>query len=111
APFYEGMDRLYFYGADFKSEHRGFFGIMKLAFKLMKLGPVDAVLDLHSVIRSWLITAPFYITGTPVYRINKGRKDKKAITRKDGKVFKRLRPTYKRYADVLQKAGYPVPVG
>lgn len=111
APFYEGVDRLYFYGADFKSEHKGFFGIMKLAFRLMKMGRVDAVLDLHSVIRSWLITAPFLIAGTPVFRINKGRKDKKAITRKHRKVFKRLRPAYKRYADVIRRAGYAVSMG
>ncbi len=111
APFYENMERLNFYGADFKSEHKGFFGIMKLAFRLMKQEPVDAVLDLHSVIRSWLITAPFFVAGTPVFRINKGRKDKKAITRKNQKVFKRLRPAYLRYADVIQKAGYPLSIG
>lgn len=110
APFFEGMERLVFFGADYKWEHRGFWGILKLTSQLKKLGPFDVVLDLHSVIRSWLITSPFSAMGTPVFRIDKGRKEKKALTRKQLKIFKRLKPSYERYADVFQKAGFPVTI-
>lgn len=108
APFFEGMERLVFFGADYKSEHKGFWGILKLTSQLKKLGPFDVVLDLHSVIRSWLITSQFSATGISVFRIDKGRKDKKALTRKQLKVFKRLKPSYERYADVFQRAGFPI---
>src|SRR5690606_40840158 len=30
APFFEGIPRLEFFGADYKSEHKGFWGILKL---------------------------------------------------------------------------------
>ena len=111
APFFAGLDRLTYVSADYKSENRGFWGILKLARQLMKLGPFDAVLDLHSVIRSWLLTSHFSVMGIPVFRIDKGRKDKKAITRKEFKIFKRLKPSYERYSDVFRKAGYPILLG
>lgn len=111
APFFEGMDRLVFFGADYKTEHKGFWGILKLTRQLLKSASFDVVLDLHSVIRSWLITTQFSTMGIPVYRIDKGRKDKKLITRKDDKVFKRLKPSYERYADVFEKAGFPIAIG
>src|SRR5690606_10517370 len=110
APFFKGIERLIFFGADYKSEHKGFWGILKLTSQLKKLGPFDVVLDLNSVIRSWLITSQFSAIGTPVFRIDKGRKDKKALTRKELKVFRRLKPSYERYADVFQKAGFTVTI-
>jgi ADP-heptose:LPS heptosyltransferase len=108
APFFEGMERLSYFGTDFKLDYKGFLGIIRLSFQLMRLGPFDTVLDLHSVIRSWLITAHFSAIGIPVFRINKGRNDKKAITRIHHKIFKRLKPSYNRYLDVFEKAGFPV---
>lgn len=110
APFFEGMERLRFFGADYKAAHKGVYGIFRLTRQLVKLGPFDAVLDLHSVIRSWLITGHFSAMGIPVFRIDKGRTDKKAITRLNGKIFKRLKPSYERYADVFRKAGFPLAV-
>lgn len=111
APFFHGIDRLDFFGADYKSEHKGFLGIWKLVGQLKELGPFDQVLDLHSVIRSWMITSSFAAAGTPVHRIDKGRREKKAITRKQDKIFKRLKPSYERYADVFARAGFPVVIG
>src|SRR5690606_25407009 len=111
APFFEGIERLDFFGADYKSEHKGFLGIWKLIGQLKKLGTYDKVLDLHSVIRSWLITSHFAAIGIPVFRIDKGRREKKAITRKQNKVFKPLKPSYERYADVFKQAGFPITIG
>lgn len=111
APFFEGMDRLIYITADYKSANKGVVGIIRLARQLMQLGPFDAVLDLHSVIRSWLLTFHFSAIGIPVFRIDKGREDKKAITRKYFKIFKRLKPSYERYSDVFGKAGFPVFLG
>lgn len=108
APFFEGMERLVFFGVDYKAEHKGFFGILTLTRELMKAERFDVVLDLHSVLRSWIITAQFSAIGVPVFRIDKGRKDKKALTRKQDKRFKKLKPSYVRYADVFDQAGFPI---
>src|SRR5690606_10759670 len=108
SPFFEGITRLTFFPVDFKSEFRGIPGIIRLAQKIMKAGPYDAVLDLHSVIRSWIITAYFKAKGTAVIVIDKDRNGKKAITRKHFKIFKRLTPTYERYCKVFEKAGFPI---
>jgi ADP-heptose:LPS heptosyltransferase len=110
-PFFAGMERLSFFPADFKSLYVGIGGIFKLAGELKKVGPFDAVLDLHAVIRSWLLSSIFSAMGIPVFRIDKGRLEKKAITRKHNKVFTRLKPSYERYADVFQKAGFPLSLG
>src|SRR5690606_33637439 len=108
APFFTGIERMSFFPADFKSAYAGITGIFKLAADLKKLGPFDAVLDLHAVIRSWMLSFFFSIMGIPVFRIDKGRLEKKAITRKHNKIFKHLKPSYERYADVFKKAGFPI---
>lgn len=111
APFFEGMERLDFFATDFKSKYKGFKGIFKLAFELRKLGPFDAVLDLHGVIRSWLIATHFSVVGIPVFRIDKGREGKKAITRRQNKILKPLKSSYERYAEVFKQAGFPISLG
>lgn len=111
SPFFENLPRFNFLSVDFKSEYRGFWGITRLYAKLRKAGPYDAVLDLHAVIRSWIIGAYFKAAGTPVFTIEKGRSEKKAITRKHQKIFKKLKPSYQRYADVFGRAGFPVSLG
>lgn len=108
AAFFDGVERVTFFGADFKNHYKGANGVFQLGQDLKKLGPYDAVLDLHSVIRSWLLSAQFSILGVPVFRIDKGKKAKGKLTRKHRKVRQRLKPSYQRYADVFAKAGFPV---
>src|SRR5690554_668431 len=111
AAFFEGVERLTFFGADFKNHHKGINGIFQLGQDLKKLGPFDAVLDLHSVIRSWLLSAHFSVLGVPLFRIDKGKKVKGKLTRRHRKVRQRLKPSYQRYADVFAKAGFPLVLG
>ena len=111
APFFHGIDRLEFFAADLEGEHRGVTGIWRLIGRLKNLGTFDMVLDLHAVIRSWMISSYFAAIGIPVVRIDKGRREKKAITRREHKIFKRLKPSYERYADVFARAGFPVNIG
>lgn len=109
--FFAGTDRLTFFPTDFKSTYKGLSGLFKLFSDLRRAGPFDAVLDLHAVIRSWLIAAYFSARGLKVFRIDKGRQDKKAITRKENKLFKPLKPAHERYSDVFKQAGYPITLG
>ena len=93
--------------ADLKGEHKGLLGIWKL-FKTLRRLSVDAVVDIHNVLRTHILKLFFKLTGTPFYQMDKGRSEKKALTRAKNKIFKQLRPTYLRYADVFAKIGFPI---
>ena len=47
------------------------------------------------------------MTGIKTAKLDKGRKEKNALTRKKDKVVKPLTLTVKRYADVFGKLGFP----
>lgn len=106
SPFFEGVDRLHFYGADFSSNHRGITGIFRLFREITSTTQFDAVIDLHDVLRSWLLNSFFRVSGTPVYQMDKGRKEKKALTRQQNKIRKPLPHTTERYLEVFASAGY-----
>ena len=95
-----------FFGVNFKTEFKGFLGIIKLFVELRNLGPFNLVADLHGVIRSRIITLLFRIIGIKTITINKGRKDKRGLTRKTNKVFRPLETTFDRYQKVFEKGGY-----
>ena len=65
---------------------------------------IDAVADIHNVLRSKILKA-FFI-GTPFVQIDKGRNEKKALT--SGVVFKQLPTTIERYAEVFKGLGCPI---
>jgi len=60
------------------------------------------------VLRSKILRTLFFLSGKPSVYINKGRPEKKALTRSKNKIFKQLKTTHQRYADVLHKLGYPI---
>jgi len=94
-----------FVEADTKGEHKGVLGIYKLAKQLKKL-QIDAVADTHNVMRSKMLR--FFLFGLKKASINKGRADKKALTRTKNKIFKQLKTTHERYADVFRKLGFEI---
>lgn len=99
----EGID---FFPVDFKNEYKGIRGIIKLYIKLKKLGSWDFVADLHNVMRTKILSFLFRITGVKTASVNKGRQQKKALTRKKNKKFTPLKRTSDRYSDVFKKGGY-----
>ncbi len=96
-----------FFPVDLKQKHKGFSGLFRLYRELKSKGPWDAVVDLHSVLRTHVLTSLFAISGTKVVKIDKGRKEKKKLTRKENKVFKPLLTTVERYRQTFEKAGFP----
>lgn len=106
-PFFQTISGLEFYGVDLKDRHKGFKGMLKLYADLRKLD-VDAVADLHNVIRSKFIRTVFNITGKRVEHTDKGRDEKKALTRPENKEFKQLKSMFQRHADTFEKLGYPI---
>ena len=105
-PFFEGIPNLNFLEADVYGEHKR-FGLIKLANKAKDLG-IDAVADLHSVIRSKVITRYLKFKGLKTATIDKGRSEKKALIAAGGKNISQLKTTHQRYADVFEKLGFPI---
>lgn len=106
-PLFSDLLNVQVYEADVHGRHKGVAGLKKLSRELQEIG-IDAVADLHNVLRSNILKVFFQLQGIPVRQINKGRREKKALTRRDHKVFKRLKSTHKRYADVFAALGFPV---
>jgi ADP-heptose:LPS heptosyltransferase len=108
APLFEGINRLTFVGADLKGEHRGLWGLWRLFLMLRKAGPYGAVADLHAVLRTFLLGFFFIACGVPVHRLNKGRKQKRELTRRQNKVRGALPTGFERMVLVLQRVGFTV---
>lgn len=106
-PFFDHIPHLIFHPIQPKTTHKGIDGLYKLYQELRSYKP-DAIADLHDNLRSRAISTFFRLTGTKIKRINKGRAEKKALTRVNKKVFKPLRKTVERYADVFRELGFSV---
>ncbi|MCB0465546.1 MAG: glycosyltransferase family 9 protein, partial [Aequorivita sp.] len=105
-PFFEGIPNLDFLEADVYGEHKR-LGLIKLAKEAKELG-IDAVADLHNVIRSKIITKYLKIKGLETATIDKGRVEKKALISSAGRAISQLKTTHQRYADVFEKLGFPI---
>lgn len=107
APLFRDIANVEVYEADLKGLHNGTLGLCRLAKELRDI-EIDAVADVHNVLRSNVLKSIFYFYGIKVKQINKGRGEKKALTAENNKVFKQLKSTPERYADVFAGLGYPV---
>ncbi|WP_420320957.1 glycosyltransferase family 9 protein [Flagellimonas sp.] len=106
-PIFSGLENVDVFEADVKKRHKGLVGLWRL-YKELKTLQIDAVADLHNVLRSRVLQKYFGLSKTPFAQINKGRAEKKALTRANNKVFKQLKSTHQRYADVFAELGFPV---
>ncbi|WP_121344239.1 glycosyltransferase family 9 protein [Gillisia mitskevichiae] len=107
APIFKDNPNISIYEADINGVHSGVFGLSRLAKDLRDL-EIDAVADMHDVLRSNVLKSIFYFYGIPVKQIDKGRSEKKALTAANNKVFIQLKATHQRYADVFNELGYPI---
>jgi len=107
APIFANIDNVAIYHADVDGKHKGVLGLSKLSKELRKHG-ISAVADLHNVLRSNVLKKFFTVRGIKVVQIDKGRAEKKKLTRSVNKEFKQLKTTHQRYADVFEALGYPI---
>jgi ADP-heptose:LPS heptosyltransferase len=103
APLFSSIG-INFMGIELK-HYEGLKGLYSL-FKILQKEHFDLVLDLHDVLRSNVLRFFFRFIGTQVFVIDKGRKAKKAMTRKKNKRLIPLQTTVERYVDVFKKAGF-----
>ncbi|NND62118.1 MAG: glycosyltransferase family 9 protein [Flavobacteriaceae bacterium] len=106
-PLFNDIEGIEFMEADVKRQHKGIFGLLKLANEARSLG-IDAVADLHNVIRSKVIAKSLSVKGVQVATIDKGRSEKKKLTQAKGMGIVKLKSTHQRYADVFETLGYPL---
>lgn len=106
-PFFDEIPNITFYAADVNGRHKGFFGLLKLYRELRALH-IDAVADLHNVLRSKIVTKLFSLSGKPTATTDKARDEKKALTRAENKVFKQLTPIVERHRQTFEKLGFPI---
>lgn len=106
-PFFDDIPNVSFFAADTNGRHKGFLGLLKLFSDLRKLD-IDAVADLHNVLRSQIVTRLFAFTGKKTATVDKARAEKKALTRAENKIFKPLLPVTQRHAKVFAQLGYKI---
>jgi ADP-heptose:LPS heptosyltransferase len=106
-PFFENIKNVDFYVADVKGGHRGILGLYRLSKELKHLN-IDAIADIHNVLRSKILRFFFSLSQVKRSSIDKGRTEKKALTRTTNKIFKQLKTSHERYADVFRELGFPL---
>jgi len=107
-PLFNNMERLHFYIADIRGKHKGVAGLYRLYKELRDKFIIDAVADLHNVLRTQVLRVFFSSSCKSVAIINKGREEKKRLTRQQNKILKPLKSTFERYADVFAALGLPL---
>ena len=111
-PFFAGLE-VGWLDVDVRGRHHSLRGMWKLAAEARRLG-VDAVADVHDVLRSQAFDLAMRLHGIRVARIRKGRAEKRRFIRCGGRGMAPLRHTVLRYCDVFRHLGFvfddPAPV-
>lgn len=107
APLFTDLERVEVKLIDPKKSHKGIIGLVRL-YRELKKEDYFAVADLHNVLRTNILKRLFQSGSTQIQQIDKGRKQKKALTRASNKIFKPLKTTIERYMDVFLELGYPI---
>ena len=105
APFFADTPNVTVFTPDLEKKHKGFVGIWRLSKELLQLN-IDAVADLHDVLRSNILIQLLRLKGISFKQIDKGRAEKKALVSPKNKKFKLLKTTHERYADVFRDLGF-----
>lgn len=105
-PFFLEIPNLEFVSLLPESKHRGLRGLYTLYHELSEFKP-SAIADLHNNLRTKILCFYFRVLKrVPSIQLEKGRSEKKALTRIEDKVLVPLRTTPERYADVFRKLGF-----
>ncbi len=105
-PLFEMLpENVHFIGADLSEKHHGVSGLNKL-YSELKVEKFDYIADFHSVLRSNYLLLRFKLDGIKSARIDKGRPEKKQLTRKKHKLVIPLQTSFSRYQEVLERLGF-----
>jgi len=106
-PLFNDIPNVTFLSFDKKGKHKGFLGLFRFFLELRK-SKIDAFADLHNVLRSKVIRGLFALSGKKVAFTDKGRKEKKEVTRPVNKILRPLPTVFERHANVFSTLGFPI---
>jgi len=106
-PFFNGIPNVNFFSVDVKGRHKGLKGLLKLHSDLKQLN-IDAVADLHNVLRSQILRTLFALSVKKVAYTDKGREEKRALTRTQDKIFSPIKTMVERHVDTFKKLGFSI---
>ncbi|RYY45808.1 MAG: lipopolysaccharide heptosyltransferase family protein, partial [Chitinophagaceae bacterium] len=86
-------------------DYKGLMGLYRLSKELKTRVAFDAVADIHDVLRTKVLRN---LLGKPTAVINKGRAEKKELTRKTNKKLRPLPTAFERMTTVFGALGLPV---
>ncbi len=104
--FVNAPDNLVVLGIDFKNEYGSVWALWRLFKELRKQYGIDAIADLHGVLRSYVLCALAALNGIKCHSIRKGRLNKHALTRSRNKVMLPLISSRARYREVFFRFGF-----
>ncbi len=91
-------------GVDLK-KYDGPSGLYRLYRELRKRYDIDAYADLHDVLRTKVLRLLFRLGGATVCKIHKGRRGRRALTRRRNKIMLPLPTSRARYREVFWRIG------
>lgn len=106
-PFFDGIANVSFFAFDDKQRHKGFWGLLRL-YADLKSGNIDAFADLHNVLRAKIVRNLFKLSGIKTAAVDKGRAERKALTRFENKIFQPVTTMFERHANVFKQLGLPI---
>ncbi|MDG3583340.1 glycosyltransferase family 9 protein [Galbibacter pacificus] len=104
-PVFETVEGVEVVCADIRGKHKGLNGLLKF-YGEIKHQKFTAIADLHGSLRSNVLKTLFLFNGVSSKTIDKGRSEKRKLV--SGKMFKPLKTTTERYADVFRALGHKV---
>lgn len=105
--FVNHPDNLHILPVDFSS-YSGIGGLVRLASELRAKYHPELFVDLHDVLRTKIMRICMRAAGVSVVAIDKGRREKKALTRRRNKIMLPLITTVERYENTFKSAGFDV---
>ena len=106
-PFFDEIPNVDFFAVDLNGRHKGTMGLFRLYADIKKLN-INAVADLHNVLRSIVIRNLFVLSGKKVAHSDKGRTEKKALTRAENKIFEPVKSMAERHVETFKTLGFDI---
>ena len=108
-PMFDNLPGVHMVHFDRHGKDKGLKGVFRVWWKLKRHYQLDAVADLHNVLRSRLLTflLRFSFRRIPIVHISKERSLKRKLTKVGYKSYgEHLKSSFDRYRDVFGKLGY-----
>ncbi len=106
-PIFNSIPNVNFVSVHTHHKHKGLLGLYRLYIDL-KAKRITHVADLHNVLRSKVIRTLFALSGKAIAFTDKGRAEKKEITRLENKEIQPLKTMFERHAQTFSKLGFAV---